>query len=654
MKSLACAVSVFLTFSNTVFSAEQPDMMQSEIKHVVVLMLENRSQDNVLAWLYDHEDLPFHFIPATETTPYHGLTEDTLDQYTNTLRNAAGEIVYTCHPVKGIPSRAKSKLLNSPKIDPHEDFYNVTPQIFGYEGSTVPDMSGFLQNYASVWWDWEWVDQKSDICAVMETYTSKELPVLYGLAKKYAVSDLWFSSVPTQTNPNRAFSICGTSEGQVMNGAMGNSKFKSDTIWNRLYEQAPESTWTIFWQSDLIPGIVTGPFTGPNTFLAMSNIPEIDSHLMKVDFFHKLAREGNLPDYSFIEPQWTNSINLNAKIKYFGLNTLKRSVEAFVLGMQGNDLHPPGDVRTGENMVANIYTSLTANPEAWNKTLLVILFDEHGGIWDHIPPPAAIPPDDNFQNGFHFDRMGVRIPAIFISPLVNEKTVIRSDNPEVPFDHTSLIATILKWKNIDKSQWNMGKRVDAAPTFNSVITRETPRTDWQFYPDGYALDHLPDDVIHMGDKFCLRNEKGEFLINATSGSIHYARLGNSADKITLAFGNGAGEITHGSFVLIRGNDPILGEDNYLKTIMSIGDCFYAEEKHAIGEWWTVKNMDRPYVGAPIHYGDRIYIENHIYLDIFQCVPGRLCEKDGFFGEFLSTIPITSDGSENNYWVIERP
>ena len=78
-------------------------------------------------------------------------------------------------------------------------------------------MTGFLQDYASLWDEDDWMNQKKDICAVMESYTDQELPVIYALARHYAVSDLWFSSVPTQTNPNRAFLACGTSDGQIIN-----------------------------------------------------------------------------------------------------------------------------------------------------------------------------------------------------------------------------------------------------------------------------------------------------------------------------------------------------------------------------------------------------------------------------------------------------
>ena len=142
-------------------------------------------------------------------------------------------------------------------------------------------MLGFLQDYASLWDEDDWIYQKEVICAVMETYTDKELPVLYGLARHYAISDLWFSSVPTQTNPNRAFSICGTSEGETVNGFLAKNLFQSDTIWNRLNETSPQTTWSVFWQSDMIPVLFPGPYSGTNSFASLNRIPNVQEIIFK-------------------------------------------------------------------------------------------------------------------------------------------------------------------------------------------------------------------------------------------------------------------------------------------------------------------------------------------------------------------------------------
>ncbi len=632
-------------------SLKAADLMQEEIKHVVVIILENRSFDNVLAWLYSDTDAPSYFIPPSTDPHYLGLSEETLLQYTNALNDISGQIVFSCAPIKGVPSVANGPYLNSPSTDPHETFQYVTNQIFGFDDGTQPTMSGFLQDFANQWNSGTWTTEKTDICSVMETYTEKELPVLYGLAKHYAISDLWFSSVPSQTNPNRAFAHCGTSDGQIVNGIAAISHFSSDTIWNRLTEESPETTWTIFWQSDVIPGIIKGPFTGTNTFSSMGRIPNLGAHYRKMDEFHNLARRGQLPDFSFIEPQWTLSANLAPKNFLIDIFPAARNL---VEGLQGNDFHPPGDMRTAENLLANIYTSLIANPEAWQQTLLIVTFDEHGGLFDHIPPPSSIAPDNNFENGFKFDRYGVRVPAIFISPKISKSIVIRADNAAIPFDHTSLIATLLKWRNIDQTQWKMGNRVDAAPTFENVITLTSSREDPILNPDSIPLPNADTgNVVQMGDPFYLRDKNGNYLAKAQLFFESDARVGSSDDKVALALMGGPGMITHGSFILIQSQDPSLGSANMLGTSILHSDCIYAVNTHDSGQWWTIKSVDYPYVGAEIHYGDRVYLENHIYLDPFHFVPTRLTIDDSLFGEFLKTQTISGEGSQDHYWILEK-
>ncbi len=636
----AIALSLSKLFSND-------RLMDQEIKHVVILMLENRSFDNALAWLYEN-DTPLQFIPNNANPQFLGLSEDSLNRYTNTLKNSSGEIVFSCPPLKGLPSVAGLKAINSPQFDPHEAFPHVTNQIYGFDNSSTPTMLGFLQDYATQWKEDVWLNKQKTICAVMETYTEKELPTLYRLARHYAVSDLWFSSVPTQTNPNRAFTICGTSDGQTVNGALGQSIFHSDTLWNRLVEKSPETTWAIFWQSDMLPGVIKGPASGPKTFSSLKRIPNIDSHFLKIDTFHELARNGQLPAVSFLEPQWTVSDCLDLS------NCDFVDVKDVPLGAQGNDLHPPGDVRTGENFVANIYTSLIANPEAWNQTLLVITFDEHGGLFDHVPPPAAVPPDHQFQDEFQFDRLGVRVPTIFISPKIEKKTIVRSNDPAIPFDHTSLISTIFQWRHLDREQWKMGQRAAKAPTFDTVVTLTKPRGDAVLVPDEILLSRAdPKDVVQMGDSLCLKNRNGVYVLKSKGTSTPH--LGSADQKATLRFACGAGKITHGSFVFIEKDKSNTDDATMLlQADLHKHECSFSQNCHASSQWWTVKSTDHPYVGYEIQYGDKIYLENHIYMDLVQYVPARLCQKKGWFSTYLAAQTILAEGCDDNYWVIERP
>jgi hypothetical protein len=114
---------------------------------------------------------------------------------------------------------------------------------------------------------------------------------------------------------------------------------------------------------------------------------------------------------------------------------------------------------------------------AWNETLFVITFDEHGGIFDHVPPPYAENPWPNdIIDGFRFDMMGVRVPTILISPLIKPQTVFRSPTA-VAYDSTSFLATLLNWYGVPKARWGLGERTRHAPTFEGVFELAEPRAD---------------------------------------------------------------------------------------------------------------------------------------------------------------------------------
>ena len=181
------------------------------------------------------------------------------------------------------------------------------------------------------------------------------------------------------------------------------------------------------------------------------------------DTFLHHAREGVLPNYSFIEPRYYTDIRLFPP--RFNLP---------------NDMHPPHVVCFGDQLVATVYNALRGNVEAWKKTMLVVIFDEHGGCYDHAPPPTAVPPGtvhgDNPHPRFAFDRYGVRVPAVIASPYIRPGTILRpSDNyPEdgaAPFDHASVINTL-------RHRFELGDpltaRVEAAPTLERVLTLDAP------------------------------------------------------------------------------------------------------------------------------------------------------------------------------------
>jgi phospholipase C len=137
-------------------------------------------------------------------------------------------------------------------------------------------------------------------------------------------------------------------------------------------------------------------------------------------------------------------------------------------GKLQDDQHPPSNVKRGEQLIANVYNALRSNQSLWEKSLLVILYNEHGGFYDHVEPPAAVPPDDSLKE-FSFAQYGVRVPAILVSPWVNAGVA------DDEFDHTSLLKYVTdKW-----GLGPLGDRVVSAGSFAGYIADgiAAPRTD---------------------------------------------------------------------------------------------------------------------------------------------------------------------------------
>jgi phospholipase C len=131
-----------------------------------------------------------------------------------------------------------------------------------------------------------------------------------------------------------------------------------------------------------------------------------------------------------------------------------------------------------------IFQAVSQSPK-WQDTLLIITYDEHGGTYDHVlPPTGAVPPDQASspgQYGFGFDRFGVRVPTLLVSPWIEKGTVFRS-NTSTPLDHTSILSTLRDWLEIQPETMLPSKRAVQAPTLEYVLTRKTPRTDLPTFP----------------------------------------------------------------------------------------------------------------------------------------------------------------------------
>ncbi|HUI97982.1 MAG TPA: alkaline phosphatase family protein [Xanthobacteraceae bacterium] len=388
-----------------------------QIEHVVVLMLENRSFDCLLGKLY----------PASAA--FDGLTGNESNP------DAQGNPVKVWNSPGTDPAA-----MTIPTPDPGELWVDMNTQLFGVPSvptPPTPTMAGFVKNYLEQATPGHAFEAKT----VMHYFTPDQVPVLTGLARQFAVCDRWFASAPCQTWPNRFFVHTATANGYENNSPLRVPfPYPMTTIFNR-FELAGRD-WRIYFHD----------IAQTHTLAKLLPLAE------KFQFYKAFrddARTGRLPAYSFIEP------------RYFTLVT-----------ELPNDMHPPHNVTLGEQLIADVYNSLRSGP-AWTKTLLVITYDEHGGCFDHAPPPAAVPPSATATSPFNFDRYGVRVPAVIVSPYIKQGTILRPPGV-VPYDHTSVIATLRKrWPDLGEPLTNRDK---AAPDLGNALTLATP--------DNLGPDHI--------------------------------------------------------------------------------------------------------------------------------------------------------------------
>jgi len=438
-----------------------------KIDHIVLLMLENRSFDHMLGFLYadtgntSPAGHPFDGLAGTETNP-----DDTGREIAVYKIGAADPHPYLM-----------------PGADPGEGFHNTNYQLYNSDTPSVgvlPQNKGFVLNFKSAIASdlakhYKDTIPGTDPSQIMGMYTSELLPILSGLAKGYAVCDAWFASAPTMTMPNRAFALAATSQGHLDDHV---KVFTCPSIFSRL--TAKSLGWAIY-------GYNRDPLT-------RHDFPDVqhadESHFGHFRDFQERAAQGDLPPFTFLEPSWDAT---------------------------GNSQHPNYDVSLGEQLIHDTYYALRAGPK-WGSTMLIITYDEHGGCYDHVPPPIdAVPPDDGTigEFGFDFTRFGVRVPAVLVSPLIEAGTVFRSADAHI--DHTSVLKTI-------SERWGteaLTRRDAAAASLGDVLTLAAARADDPIegvlppvssgaHPNSSTPSKI--DRIHASKVAALplRNEKGHF------------------------------------------------------------------------------------------------------------------------------------------------
>jgi phospholipase C len=334
------------------------------IEHIVVLMMENHSYDNILGMLGrgDGFTLGANGLP-TATNPY-----------------ANGDLQHAFH----MPTTCQNSTVTQEWKTSH----------IQYDGGKL---DGFV------------ITSQAES---MGYWTGADLPFTYSLAGAFPVGDRWFCSVLGQTDPNRRYLIAGTSAGMTDDGGVSIINFPepapNGTLFNLLDAHG------ISWEN-YVYSYPTG--ATPMLYAANDTVTDLLHH-KALDAFFSDAASGSLPSFSLIDPDYTTQSQ-----------------------------EDPQNLVVGEALIAQVVNALGASP-LWKSSLLILVYDEHGGYYDHVPPPAAIPPDsiaplvqvgDSTYDGFA--RYGFRVPSVIVSPYAKPGAVT-----SVVHDHTSVLATVeRKW-----------------------------------------------------------------------------------------------------------------------------------------------------------------------------------------------------------------
>jgi phospholipase C len=401
-----------------------------QIRHIVILMMENHSYDNYLGMLRDRGD-GLELGPDGEPTATNPADD--------------GEVVGLGH----LQSTVQVK---------HVPTQSWAASHIQYGGGHC---DGFVRSLALT-------VPGADATAGMGYWTEADLPFYYGLASTFPLAARWFCSCLGPTFPNRRFMIAGTAHGLIDDLPFGMIDYPpAGTIFDLL--SAHDISWAnyhmlsaarISWRRishagalnplRLLGGFVAAliPATVPALLAKLQVTADLYplgflrsvNHLRSMDAFRRAARLGRLPAVSIVDPDFKHCSEEN-----------------------------PQDIQAGEAFAAEVINAVMAGP-GWAGTLLVWLYDEHGGYYDHVPPPAATPPDDVPGQGsfdrfavlrllrgtslgrkvatedagpVSYDRLGFRVPAVIVSPYARPGYVC-----EQVYDHTSLLKLI-------EHKWNL-------------------------------------------------------------------------------------------------------------------------------------------------------------------------------------------------------
>lgn len=374
----------------------KPNPVSAKIKHVFVLMLENRSFD--------------HMFGKSGIAGIEVAQSGHKNDHLGTAIPFGG----------GAPEQMA--------VDPAHEFDSVVEQLGGPGAVFPPDgpypaikNTGFAANFHKVF-KTPPTPGAASVAAVMQAINpAVQAPALLTLAKNFAICDRWHASMPGATWPNRFFVHGASSSGldhsptavdiAIWEAQLSNFTYPNGSIYDRLGKAKCR-----LYQDK------SGPLAGKiPQVAALKNV-----NLSEVRPLARFAADLAKPypfGYTFIEPAYGNILNNS----YRG----------------GSSQHPLDGLASGDRLIARVYNAIRSSP-LWEESMLVITYDEHGGFYDHVAPPAAVPPGDAFnpkhnQHGFDFSSYGVRVPAVVVSPWIKAGTV-----DHTLYDHSSVPATLTR------------------------------------------------------------------------------------------------------------------------------------------------------------------------------------------------------------------
>jgi phospholipase C len=476
---------------------------RGDIAHVVVLMLQNRSFDHMLGYL------PHRYVLHPKPTSDGVLGDSAFDgvpggppafdgvlgkrPFTNpgwaggppAATSADAKVVLPAGPDHSHDAVMEQLGITAGKPTNRGFVRSYERKVRGLDPPAFGGLLGPLANLVRRWLARGAPAVKGRGPLVMACQPPEHVPVLSRLASDFAVCTRWFSSVPGGTWPNRNFAHAATSDGQTQGQLR---PYVNRTIFEHLESHGVD--WRIYHEGTPQAWAFPALWDTSSRHAKWFSLREFADHVAS----------DALPAYTFIEPNYRPPLHALDQEPVNGAPNLSCSQhpENNLVSDSAYNTFTPGaetDFTRAERLIATVYEALRANPAMFARTILLITYDEHGGLYDHVPPPTGVPSPGDPINGavgrvqrgllyrksaaFDFTVLGPRVPAVIVSPRVAPGTIDQSIH-----DHASIPATLRAL--FTPSAQPLTRRDAWSNPFLGVLTLPKARTD---LPDLSAYTH---------------------------------------------------------------------------------------------------------------------------------------------------------------------